>query len=47
MKAEECPSRVEALLKAYLAQRESTDESFQAFTAGKGRGTADAREQPR
>ncbi|GLS46718.1 NirA family protein [Methylobacterium brachythecii] len=36
IKAEDCPGRVEALLKTYLALRESKDESFQAFTARKG-----------
>lgn len=36
VKAQDCPGRVEALLNAYLALRESKDESFQAFTARKG-----------
>jgi ferredoxin-nitrite reductase len=33
VKAEDCPSQVEALLQAYLARRLGPDESFQAFTA--------------
>lgn len=36
VKAEDAPARVEALLKTYLALRESKDESFQSFTARKG-----------
>ncbi len=32
VKAEEAPARVEAILKAYLANRTGPDESFQAFT---------------
>ena len=36
VKAEDAPARVEALLNAYLALRESKDESFQTFTARKG-----------
>ena len=36
VKAEDAPARVEALLNAYLALRESKDESFQSFTARKG-----------
>ncbi|GEO98258.1 NirA family protein [Methylobacterium haplocladii] len=36
VKAAECPGRVEALLKTYLALRDGKDESFQAFTARKG-----------
>ena len=36
VKAEDCPGRVEALLKTYLALRENPAESFQAFTARKG-----------
>lgn len=33
VKAEDCPGRVEALLRAYLARRSGPDESFQAFTS--------------
>jgi ferredoxin-nitrite reductase len=32
IKAEECPARVEALLRTYMAHRLGPDESFQAFT---------------
>jgi len=32
VKAEDCPSLIEALLRAYLAHRAGSDESFQAFT---------------
>jgi ferredoxin-nitrite reductase len=31
VRAEDCPERIEALLKAYLAHRRGPDESFQAF----------------
>lgn len=33
VKAEDAPSRVEALLRAYLALRQGPEESFQAFTS--------------
>jgi ferredoxin-nitrite reductase len=33
VKAEDCPARIEALLRAYLARRLGRDESFQAFTS--------------
>jgi ferredoxin-nitrite reductase len=33
VKAQDCPARVEALLRAYLAGRNGPPESFQAFTA--------------
>ena len=36
VKAEDAPFRVEALLRTYLARRESPDESFQSFTARTG-----------
>lgn len=36
VKAEDAPSRVEALLNAYLARRQGPEESFQAFTARTG-----------
>ncbi len=36
VKAEDCPGRVEALLRTYLARRQGKDESFQAFTARTG-----------
>ncbi|MBB2964040.1 NirA family protein [Methylobacterium sp. R2-1] len=36
VKAEDVPSRVEALLNAYLARRQGPEESFQAFTARTG-----------
>ncbi|HEX8664383.1 MAG TPA: NirA family protein [Beijerinckiaceae bacterium] len=36
VRAEECPARIEALLKAYLAHRHGPDESFQAFTLRHG-----------
>ncbi|GJD80151.1 ferredoxin--nitrite reductase [Methylobacterium gregans] len=36
VKAEECPGRVEALLRTYLARRQGPEESFQAFTARTG-----------
>ena len=36
VKAEDCPGRVEALLRSYLAKRESPAESFQAFTLRTG-----------
>ena len=36
VKAEDAPFRVEALLRTYLARRQSPDESFQAFTARTG-----------
>ena len=36
IKAEDAPSRVEALLRTYLARRSGPDESFQAFTARTG-----------
>jgi ferredoxin-nitrite reductase len=36
VKAEDCPGRIEALLRSYLARRQSPDESFQAFTARTG-----------
>ncbi|GBU17665.1 MULTISPECIES: NirA family protein [Methylobacterium] len=36
VKAEDCPGRVEALLRSYLAGRESLAESFQAFTLRTG-----------
>jgi len=32
VKAEDCPARIEALLRAYLARRHGPNESFQAFT---------------
>ena len=36
VKAEDAPTRVEALLNAYLARRQGPEESFQAFTARTG-----------
>ena len=36
IKAEDVPTRVEALLNAYLARRQGPEESFQAFTARTG-----------
>ncbi|MEH3120071.1 MAG: NirA family protein [Methylorubrum populi] len=36
VKAEDAPTRVEALLDAYLARRQGPEESFQAFTARTG-----------
>ena len=36
VRAEDCPGRVEALLRTYLARRQGRDESFQAFTARTG-----------
>ncbi|GJE62446.1 Sulfite reductase [ferredoxin] [Methylobacterium trifolii] len=36
VRAEECPGRVEALLRTYLARREGPQESFQSFTARTG-----------
>jgi ferredoxin-nitrite reductase len=36
VRAEDCPTRVEALLKTYLAQRAGPAESFQAFTIRTG-----------
>ncbi|MGN7124012.1 NirA family protein [Methylorubrum thiocyanatum] len=36
VKAEDVPTRVEALLNAYLARRQGPEESFQAFTARTG-----------
>ncbi len=36
VKAEDCPSRVEALLRAYLDRRQGPEESFQAFTSRTG-----------
>ncbi|MDT2021864.1 NirA family protein [Methylocella sp. CPCC 101449] len=33
IRAEDCPRTVEALLEAWMKQRDSTDETFQAFTA--------------
>ncbi len=36
VKAEDAPSRVEALLTTYLARRQGPEESFQAFTARTG-----------
>lgn len=33
VEAEDCPSLIEALLRAYLVHRAGSDESFQAFTA--------------
>jgi ferredoxin-nitrite reductase len=36
VRADDCPDRVEVLLKTYLAERESSAESFQAFTARAG-----------
>ncbi|RZK90796.1 MAG: NirA family protein, partial [Methylobacterium sp.] len=36
IKAEDAPSRVEALLRTYLARRTGPDESFQTFTARTG-----------
>ena len=35
VKAEDCPALVEKLLKAYLGNRSSPDESFLSFTSGK------------
>ena len=32
IKAEDCPARIEALLRTYLAHRHGPDEGFQAFT---------------
>ncbi|GJD52344.1 Sulfite reductase [ferredoxin] [Methylobacterium crusticola] len=36
VKAEDCPSRVESLLRDYLGQRAGPQESFQAYTARRG-----------
>ncbi len=36
VKAEDCPGRVETLLRDYLAHRTGQDESFQAYTARRG-----------
>ena len=36
IRAEECPGRVEALLRTYLNRRSGPEESFQAFTARTG-----------
>ena len=36
VKAEDCPPRIEALLRSYLARRTGPAESFQAFTARTG-----------
>ncbi len=36
VRAEDCPARVEALLKTYLAERTDVGESFQAFTIRTG-----------
>ena len=36
VRAEDCPARVEALLRDYLAHRTGPEESFQAFTARRG-----------
>ena len=36
VKAEDCPTRIEALLRSYLARRTGPEESFQAFTARTG-----------
>ncbi|POR41405.1 NirA family protein [Methylobacterium sp. V23] len=36
VKAEDCPARIEALLRSYLARRTSPAESFQAFTSRTG-----------
>ena len=36
VKAEDCPARIEALLRSYLGNRQGPGESFQAFTARTG-----------
>ncbi|WP_430911766.1 NirA family protein [Methylobacterium sp. sgz302541] len=36
VKAEDCPGRVEALLRSYLSKRNGPEESFQAFTLRTG-----------
>lgn len=48
VKAEDCPTRIEALLRSYLASRQGPEESFQAFTTRTGPESlrASAEEQP-
>jgi ferredoxin-nitrite reductase len=36
VRAEDCPGRIEALLRSYLAHRTGPQESFQAYTARRG-----------